>query len=130
MIEQDDEVEEIRGRRWLVLRESGRPLKPDRGAHDLVEAALNAGAAAIAVPVGRLDPAFFDLATGFAGDVLQKAVNYRLTLAIVGDVAPYAQRSEAFRDLLVEARRGGSTHFVADMGELAARLAPAPPTES
>ncbi len=32
-----------------------------------------------------IDPAFFDLSTKIAGDVLQKFVTYQMRLAIVGD---------------------------------------------
>jgi hypothetical protein len=57
-----------------------------------------------------------------AGGVVQKFVNYRLRLAIVGDVAEHVTASTALRDFVREANRGGQTWFVADEAELAARL--------
>ena len=49
-------------------------------------------------------PAFFDLTTGFAGELLQKLENYGIRVAAVFPSEDgYSQR---FREFLVEARRG------------------------
>ena len=77
----------------------------------------------IAVPVSRLDPAFFDLRSGVAGDVVQRFVNYRIGLAVVGDIGEHLGGSTALRDFVREANRGRQVWFVADEAELAARLA-------
>jgi Domain of unknown function (DUF4180) len=93
-----------------------------RDATDLVGEALSEGAATIVIPVEALDGSFFDLGTGFAGEVLQKAANYRLKLAIVGDVSAYAAKSRAFHDLVVESARSTGYFFLPDMGALPERL--------
>jgi len=50
---------------------------------------------------GALRPEFFDLSSGFAGDIVQKLVNYGIRVgAVVPDVTAY---SEAFRDFAREA---------------------------
>jgi len=41
----------------------------------------------------NINPAFFKLKTGFAGETLQKAVNYHLKLAIVGNFRKYSSKS-------------------------------------
>jgi hypothetical protein len=79
----------------------------------------------IALPVERLDPAFFDLSTGIAGEIAQKLVNYRRRLAVVGDIGEHLERSGALRDFVRESNRGRQLWFVADAAELEARLADA-----
>ena len=70
----------------------------------------------LVVPAERLDPAFFDLSSGVAGEFAQKFVNYRKRLAIVGDIsagrrgrqrrpARFRARSNRGRRLLVRRRR-------------------------
>jgi hypothetical protein len=80
------------------------------------------GADWIAVPITRLDPAFFDLRSGVAGDLAQKFANYAQRLAVVGDIGAYLGTSDALRDFVRESNRGGQVWFVADEAELDARL--------
>jgi hypothetical protein len=83
-----------------------------------------AGAEWIAVPAERLDPSFFDLSSGVAGELVQKFVNYQQRLAVVGDIAGHLAESSALRDFVRESNRGRQVWFVADDDELARRLAP------
>ena len=53
--------------------------------------------------------AFYDLKTGFAGEVLQKLSNYGCRLAIAGSFTTV--RSERFRELMREANKGGQLRF-------------------
>lgn len=55
-------------------------------------------------------PAFYDLKTGLAGAILQKIVNYRLHLAIVGDFSGY--RSQALQDFIYECNKGRHIAFL------------------
>lgn len=100
----------------------GPLLDGERAALDLIGTALGR-AELVAVPVARVAPEFFSLATGAAGAVVQKFVNYRLRLAVVGDITEHLAASTALRDFVREANRGGQTWFVADEAELAERLA-------
>lgn len=81
------------------------------------------GADWIALPAERLDPSFFDLRTGVAGEFLQKFVNYGRRLAIVGDISAAVERSDALRDFVRECNRGRQLRFVADAGELEGHIA-------
>ncbi len=45
-----------------------------------------------------LDPEFFVLRSGVAGAFVQKLVQYRLRLAIVGDITARIEASDALRD--------------------------------
>lgn len=70
----------------------------------LVAACLEHGAGGVLLESHHLPPAFFDLRTGFAGELLQKLQNYGLRLA--GVFASEEQYGERVRELLREARRG------------------------
>jgi hypothetical protein len=52
---------------------------------------------------------FFDLKTGFAGDILQKFSNYKLKLCIYGDFEQYTSKS--LKDFILECNKGSYIHF-------------------
>ena len=112
-------VETIEGRVVLLLDGTG----PRLGGRDLLDAVADAGATVVACPVDRLDPAFFDLRTGVAGELMQALVNYRVVLAVVGPLPDSALASGAFMALVREANRGAQHWFVRDLAELRAHLA-------
>lgn len=116
------EVLEIGGARVLVLDANGGPVMTDRDASDLVGLAMEAGATWLAVPVPRLGPAFFDLSTRIAGETIQKLVNYRISLAVVGDLSAEIAASKALHDFVYESNKGRHVWFVADLAELERRL--------
>jgi len=112
----------------LVCDAEGERVANDRDAVDVIAAAYSAGAAWVLMPVERLDPGFFALRTGVAGQVLGKFADYRMGLIVVGDIAErVAERvagSDAFRDLVRESNRGRQMWFVAEAAEAELRLAP------
>jgi hypothetical protein len=55
------------------------------------------------------DPKFFDLKTGFAGEVLQKFSNYKLKLSIYGNFEQYTSKS--LKDFMLECNKGTYVHF-------------------
>jgi hypothetical protein len=60
------------------------PLVPSlKDANRLVEIALGDGSHALLVHPTNLPPAFFDLSSGEAGEILQKLRNYSIRLALV-----------------------------------------------
>jgi hypothetical protein len=63
----------------------------------------------------NLNPAFFDLSTGMAGELLQKFSNYHMKLAIVGDFTKYD--STSLRDFISESNKGGKINFVNSTAE-------------
>ncbi|MDM7832635.1 DUF4180 domain-containing protein [Cellulomonas edaphi] len=109
-------------RRVSRLADEGPLVSTVADVLDLVGDAWSVEAEVIAVPVSRLHPAFFDLSSGFAGDVAQKLVNYHLVLAVVGDVSDHAARSSALTAWIAESNRGSHVWFVPDDGALDARL--------
>ena len=92
-------------------------------AADLVGSALEVGARWIALSAAGLPEGFLDLSSGVAGEIAQKCVNYRIGLAVLGDIRPAMERSGALRDWVRECNNGGQVWFLADDAELAARLA-------
>jgi hypothetical protein len=63
---------------------------------------------------------FFKLSTGFAGDVVQKFVNYHFRVALVGDFSKYT--SKPLRDYMFECNNGKHLCFVATEQEAIERL--------
>jgi hypothetical protein len=106
----------------VLVVEPGGGVIGGREARDLMAEAFGDGATMVAIPAGRLDPAFFDLRSGFAGDILQVSVNYRMRLAIVGDLPEPAASSNAFAALVRESSAGTQHWFVASLDALRERL--------
>jgi hypothetical protein len=119
-----DRLEERGGVPVLVCAPDGPPVATEQDALDLIGATY-AGADVVALPAARLPAGFFTLGTGLAGAIMQKFVNYRVRLAIVGDLSAHLAESSALRALVHESNRGGQIWFVADLDELDARLSPA-----
>lgn len=89
-------------------------------AADALDIMVRASCDRIVLHAENLSPDFFRLATGLAGDVMQKFVNYGVRLAIVGGVAD--TRSESLRALVRESRRGGPVVFTDTLEDAVRRL--------
>ncbi len=74
----------------------------------------------IIINESSLNKDFFDLKTGFAGEILQKFSNYRIRLAITGDFSKYPGKS--LGDFIRECNRGNQIFFVGSTPEALARL--------
>ncbi|WP_433469763.1 DUF4180 domain-containing protein [Spirillospora sp. CA-128828] len=116
-----DVVQERAGVAVLMCDPDGPPVATVEDALDLIGAVF-LGAEVVAVPAGRLDERFFSLGTRFAGEVMQKFVNYRLRLAVVGDISWHAAASPALQALVRESNSAGHVWFVPDLDALDARL--------
>ncbi|HEX5408024.1 MAG TPA: DUF4180 domain-containing protein [Pseudonocardiaceae bacterium] len=112
----------LHGIRVLVCDADGPALATERDAADLVGEAFSEQAELVVVPVARLDDRFFSLRTGVAGAIVQKLVQYRRRLAVVGDISAQLTASNALRDFVVEANRGRDVWFVPDIAALERRL--------
>ena len=118
-------VVQIAGVRAYVCDAEGPPIASDRDAADLVGATMSERTRLVVIPVARLSPAFLDLKTRLAGEVLQKFVNYRRQVVILGDVSQAVAGSPALRDFVRESNRGRTVWFVPDTAALEAKLATA-----
>jgi len=88
-------------------------LSTTQDALDLIVKPSLQGARKIILHQENIAPDFFVLRTGLAGDVLQKFVNYRIQLAIVGDFEHV--ESESLKAFIVECNRGRDVFFAADV---------------
>jgi len=112
----------VAGRPALVLDSSGPLLRTEDDARDLIQETFGSDVRLAVVPVERLDPEFFVLRTGVAGVFVQKLAQYRLRLAVVGDVSAQTAASDSLRDWVREVNRGHDILFVPDIAALEERL--------
>ena len=116
-------VLEMSGRRLLMVAGDGPVLRTAQDVLDLIGESIAQDARMIVVPVDALDHSFFQLRSGFAGEVLQKLANYHRQLAVLGDISVHTQESTAFRDFVRESNHGSAVFFLADLAALSERLA-------
>jgi hypothetical protein len=81
---------------------------------------MDSCAEGVIVHKGNIDKSFFELRSGLAGEMLQKVVNYRLRLAIVGDFSIY--KSDSLHAFIYEANKSNTIVFVGTVGEALKRL--------
>nr|WP_316629511.1 DUF4180 domain-containing protein [uncultured Brevundimonas sp.] len=72
--------------------------------------------------VSRLGADFLKLRTRLAGETTQKFVNYRIGLAVIGDISPAVADSDALRDYVRESNRGQQVWFLPNLSALKAAL--------
>ncbi len=113
----------LHGLRILEYSAEGPILDNDRAVMDLIGEAMANSAELVVIPVGRFSPSFFELRTRLAGDLLQKFINYRLRLAIVGDLSKMLSESEALQAFISESNRGAQIWFLSCTDELRKKLA-------
>ena len=106
--------------RVLVASDAG--LRIDRMADvmDLIGAAYDAEA--VILTADDVDAGFFDLRTGLAGELFQKATQYAVRLALV--VPDPAGHGPRWPELAYEHRRHHAVRIVASRAEADAWLAP------
>ncbi len=59
------------------------------------------------IAVEELDPAFFDLSSGVAGDIVQALANYRLTVTVVGELPAHSEHFADFAREVTQLRFAG-----------------------
>lgn len=113
---------EINGVRVAELDVEGDKVVSGGDANDLISAAWSDDAHMVAVPVARFGAEFFTLRSGLAGEIFQKFQNYRVRLAVVGDISAHVAASSALRDFVYETNAVGHHLFVETPAALKARL--------
>ncbi len=102
---------------------SDEPLNSSQDILDLLGSFYPEHVEALILHEANLAPEFFQLRTKLAGEILQKLVNYRVKVAIVGEFQKY--QSKALADFIYECNKGRQIFFVATREEALARLAAA-----
>ena len=113
---------ELHGVRVLELMADGTKLQTYNDAVDLIGKTFENRAILIVIPVECLDDEFFQLKTRIAGELIQKFVQYRRRLVIVGDISRHLAESSALRAFVNESNRGKEVWFLASIKDLNDRL--------
>ncbi|RLK59346.1 DUF4180 domain-containing protein [Actinokineospora cianjurensis] len=100
----------------------GPVLTGEQDALDIIGEAWGAQASAVVLPAERLDPSFFALSSGFLGAFVAKFVNYRIPLAVVGDISAHLERSEPLRAFRQETNQGRQFWLLDTADEVASRF--------
>jgi len=87
-------------------------LMTTQDALDIMANAQYQGASHIIIYEKQLNPDFFDLRTGLAGDILQKFSNYQMKLLIIGEFTKF--KSKSLVAFIAESNRVKQVVFVAD----------------
>lgn len=74
----------------------------------------------ILVSKSAISEPFFDLKTRLAGDILQKFINYRTKIAIIGDFSGYT--SQSLKDFIYESNKGKDIFFLSDEDQAVEKL--------
>ncbi len=113
------EIKPING---VAVIQSDEPVITDtQSALDLMSTVkYETGCERIAIPKAAVTEEFFVLSTGIAGEILQKFVTYRVSLAIIGDFSQYT--SKPLRDFIYESNKGRHIFFVSTEEEAIAKL--------
>lgn len=117
------QVATIAGRQVFRVAPEGPALSSEQDAVDLIGAVFGMEIELIAIPAARFAPSFFDLSTRQAGLFIQKFSNYRLPLAIVGDLSAETAGSSALAAFVMESNRRAAVMFAPDWASLEGRLA-------
>lgn len=82
---------------------------------DLVGTFYFEGVDRVLLRESHLNPDFFDLKTGFAGEILQKFSTYGIKLTIIGKFDRY--KSESLKAFILESNRIGKVQFRNNLDE-------------
>jgi len=87
---------------------------------DLIGNAYYQGYEKVIICKENITPAFFDLKTRLAGEILQKCSNYRIRLVILGDFSDV--ESKSLQDFIRESNKGKLVNFLQSKEEAINRL--------
>lgn len=106
--------------RVLIAQGEGVHLAKRQDAIDWISrAAENPDCAGVIFPRETVVPAFFDLSSRIAGEILETFTQYGLRSAFVGD---FSDGSESLRAFILESNKGKSVYFTSDLQDAIARL--------
>ncbi len=93
---------------YLELTDRSFKLYSEQDALDLAALCSENGTSRLLVYSDNIGEDFFNLSSGLAGSVLQKFSNYRISCAVV---IPLEKLTGRFREMVIEANRGGQFRF-------------------
>jgi len=87
-----------------------------KNVQDFLDIAANIESRTLLFHKENIVPEFFDLKTKIAGDILQKASNYRIRIGIIGKFENI--RSKSLRDFIYESNKTGEILFKESIEEV------------
>lgn len=103
----------INGVSVLEIIDDGVVIK---NAQDLLDIISDYSVKKIVVKRQNINEDFFDLSTGLAGEILQKASNYKICLGVIGDFENV--ESKSLRDFIYESNRTRQIVFKGTLKEI------------
>jgi hypothetical protein len=103
------------------IQSEGVTIKDTDDALDQMAESRYLDAGKMIIYENQISPAFFDLKTRFAGEILQKFSNYRMQVAIIGDFSKYTSKS--FQDFIRECNKGNRIFFLESRKAALSKLA-------
>jgi hypothetical protein len=76
---------------------------------DFLDLICNVPSKKIVIHKENIIEKFYDLKSGFAGEILQKASNYNIKLGIIGNFSEY--KSKSLKDFIYESNKTGQIIF-------------------
>jgi hypothetical protein len=110
------------GSEIAVVKSNGVCIADAQSALDfMMSVNYETGSHSIIINKEMLIDDFFILSTKIAGEILQKIINYKFKLAIVGDFSGY--NSKSLRDFIYESNKGNAIFFVSSLEDAIERIA-------
>lgn len=113
-------VHEISGTTITELVSDSIVIQNSQDALDMMATATYEGSQHLIWHEHQLNPEFFDLKTGLAGEILQKVSNYKIKLAIVANTKKFQRHS--LNAFVIECNRGNQVFFCTDLNTALAKL--------
>jgi hypothetical protein len=110
-------LHQMNGHPIVAVREQGIIVND---ANEFLDLVMNLPADRVVLHQENFTELFFDLRSGVAGEILQKASTYSRRLGIVGDFSRYGSKS--LRDFIGESNRFGKVVFVNSLDEALQKL--------
>ena len=110
-------VHQSNGKDIVALKENGVVI---RNAQEFLDVVMNLPSDRVIIYRENLEEEFFDLRSGLAGEILQKAVNYERQLGIVGDLSKYPSRS--LKAFVYESNKSDKIIFTDTLDEALQRM--------
>lgn len=114
------DIIEVNGKSIAVLRSLGVLIKEAQDALDLLAEASYLNSHKIIIKENHVTPAFFELKSGIAEEILQKFSTNNVQLAIIGDFSKFMGKS--LRDFMFESNKYGRINFVSSFEEAKEKL--------
>lgn len=102
-------IHEVQGEQVAEMLSDGIVVRSSRDAMEIIGEMLSRGLKQLILNERNVSPEFFQLKTGFAGEVLQKLTDHRIKVAFVGQFESY--RSKSLQAFITESNRGNQICF-------------------